>query len=116
MFPRTAHVETVVLLGREKSTDDIVYGYVDYEPKNEDYIQDMKGNATYGEIKDWIKEEYGFSVSSLYVAQIKEKYGFEKRPNYNIGDKKSRVPNCPPEKEKAIVEAFKHFKMIDIIK
>ena len=112
MFPRTHHVETVVLLGREKSTDDIVYGYVDYEPKNEAYIQDMKGNATYSEIKDWIKEKYGFSVSSLYVAQIKEKYGFEKRPNYNIGDKKSRVPNCPPEKEKAIVDAFKHFKMI----
>ena len=112
MFPMTVHVETVVLLGREKSTDDIVYGYVDYEPKNEAYIQDMKGNATYSEIKDWIKEKYGFSVSSLYVAQIKEKYGFEKRPNYNIGDKKSRVPNCPPEKEKAIVDAFKHFKMI----
>lgn len=112
MFPQTYSVETVVLLGREKSTDDIVYGYVDYEPKNEDYIQDMKGNATYSEIKDWIKEKYGFSVSSLYVAQIKEKYGFEKRPNYNIGDKKSRVPVCPVEKEKAIVDAFKHFRMI----
>lgn len=31
MFPRTRHVETVVLLGRKKSTDDIVYAYVDYE-------------------------------------------------------------------------------------
>ena len=102
----------MVLLGRKKSTDDIVYGYVDYEPQTEDYIQDMKGNATYSEIKDWIKEKYGFSVSSLYVAQIKEKYGFEKRPNYNIGDKKSRVPVCPAEKEKAIVDAFKHFRMI----
>lgn len=112
MFSCDMYVETVVLLGREKSTDDIVYGYVDYEPKNEDYIQDMKGNGTYSEIKDWIKEKYGFSVSSLYVAQIKEKYGFEKRPNYNIGDKKSRVPNCPIEKEKAIVEDFKHFRMI----
>lgn len=112
MFPGTGNVETVVLLGRKKSTDDIVYGYVNYEPQTEDYIQDMKGNATYSEIKDWIKEKYGFSVSSLYVAQIKEKYGFEKRPNYNIGDKKSRVPVCPAEKEKAIVDAFKHFRMI----
>ena len=111
-FPNTVHIETVVLLGRKKTTDDIVYGYVDYEPQTEDYIQDMKGNATYSEIKDWIKEKYGFSVSSLYVAQIKEKYGFEKRPNYNIGDKKSRVPVCPAEKEKAIVDAFKHFRMI----
>lgn len=51
---------------------------MDYEPKNEEYIQDMKENATYSEIKE----------------RIKEKYGFEKRPNYNIGDKKSREPNC----------------------
>lgn len=112
MFPQTYSVETVVFwVGKNQQTI-IVYGYVDYEPKNEDYIQDMKGNATYSEIKDWIKEKYGFSVSSLYVAQIKEKYGFEKRPNYNIGDKKSRVPVCPVEKEKAIVDAFKHFRMI----
>lgn len=41
----------------------------------------MKGNATYSEIKDWIKEKYGFFDSSLYVVQIKEKYGFEKCPN-----------------------------------
>ena len=27
----STHVETVVLLGKKKSTDDIVYAYVDYE-------------------------------------------------------------------------------------
>lgn len=69
---------------------------MDYEPKNEEYIQDMKENATYSEIKE----------------RIKEKYGFEKRPNYNIGDKKSREPNYPVEKEKVIVEVFKYFRMI----
>lgn len=112
MFPRTVHVETVVLLGRKKSTEDMVYAYVDYEPEDDAYLQGMKGNATYREIKEWIKAEYGMSVSSLYVAQIKDKCGFEKRQNYNIGENKAHVPNCPPEKEKAILEAFKHFRMI----
>lgn len=106
------HVETVVLLGRKKSTEDMVYAYVDYEPEDDAYLQGMKGNATYREIKEWIKAEYGMSVSSLYVAQIKDKCGFEKRQNYNIGENKAHVPNCPPEKEKAILEAFKHFRMI----
>ena len=112
LFPGTEHVETVVLLGRKKSTEDMVYAYVDYEPEDDTYLQGMKGNATYREIKEWIKAEYGMSVSSLYVAQIKDKCGFEKRQNYNIGENKAHVPNCPPEKEKAILEAFKHFRMI----
>lgn len=111
-FGGTVHVETVVLLGRKKSTEDMVYAYVDYEPEDDTYLQGMKGNATYREIKEWIKAEYGMSVSSLYVAQIKDKCGFEKRQNYNIGENKAHVPNCPPEKEKAILEAFKHFRMI----
>lgn len=111
-FCQTVHVETVVLLGRKKSTDDMVYAYVDYEPEDDAYLHGMKGNATYREIKEWIKAEYGMSVASLYVAQIKEKCGFEKRQNYNIGENKAHVPNCPPEKEKAILEAFKHFRMI----
>ena len=112
MFGNTVHVETVVLLGRKKSTEDMVYAYVDYEPEDDTYLQGMKGNATYREIKEWIKAEYGMSVSSLYVAQIKEKCGFEKRQNYNIGENKAHVPNCPPEKEKVILKAFKHFRMI----
>lgn len=112
MFPGSVHVETVVLLGRKKSTEDMVYAYVDYEPEDDAYLHGMKGNATYREIKEWIKAEYGMSVSSLYVAQIKDKCGFGKRQNYNIGENKAHVPNCPPEKEKAILEAFKHFRMI----
>lgn len=112
LFPYTDHIETVVLLGRKKSTEDMVYAYVDYEPEDDTYLQGMKGNATYREIKEWIKAEYGMSVSSLYVAQIKDKCGFEKRQNYNIGENKAHVPNCPPEKEKAILKAFKHFRMI----
>ena len=83
------------------NTDDTVYVYDDYTLENNVYLKDRKGCATYTKIKEWIKSEYGLKVSSLYVAQIKDKCGIEKRLNYNVGDNKSRVPKCPPEKEKA---------------
>ena len=67
---------------------------------------------TYDNIKKWVKENYGFEVSSLYIAQTKDKTGIKVRENYNIGEGKGVVLKCPPEKEKAIMEAFKHFKMI----
>ena len=73
-------------------TADTVYVYVDYEPKDNEYLKDVKWYATYTEIKvEWIKSEYDLKVSSLYVAQIKDKCGFEKRLNYNLGDNKSHV-------------------------
>ena len=72
----------------------------------------IKGSATYSEIKQWIMDNYGMKVSSLYVAQVKDKLGFEKRDNYNLGADGHRVPVCPKEKEEAIIEAFKHFKML----
>lgn len=113
MFPRTSHVETVVLLGRKMVDDrNIEYEYVDYEPKDNEYMRNTKGSATYAEIKSWIKEQYNVSVSSLYIAQCKDECGFEKRENYNTGAEGHKVPQCPDEKRKMIMEAFKHFRMI----
>lgn len=113
MFPRTVHVETVVLLGRKMVDDrNIEYEYVDYEPKDNEYMRNTKGSATYAEIKLWIKEQYNVSVSNLYIAQVKDSCGFEKRENYNTGAEGHKVPQCPDEKRKMILEAFKHFRMI----
>lgn len=113
MFPHTAHVETVCLLGREIVNDkNVEYAHVDYEPKDAEYLKSAKGSASYREIKEWIKEQHDVSVSNLYIAQVKDKLSFEKRENYNKGVDGHRVPNCPAEKEKLILEAFKHFKMI----
>ena len=112
-FPNTVHVETVVLLGRKMVDDrNIEYEYVDYEPKDNEYMRNTKGSATYAEIKSWIKEQYNVSVSSLYIAQVKDSCGFEKRENYNTGAEGHKVPQCPDEKRKMILEAFKHFRMI----
>lgn len=113
MFPRTSHVETVVILGRKMVEDkSIEYMHVDYEPEDAEYLKGIKGSATYAEIKKWIKKQYNVSVSSLYIAQCKDECGFEKRDNYNKGIEGHKVPNCPAEKRELIMKAFKHFKMI----
>ena len=109
LFPRTQHVETVVLLGREleKSREHV---YLDYEPSAE---IDLPGGATYSEIKQWIQAEYDLNVSSLYVAQVKQKHGIVERECYNKPkSENAKQPKCPPEKEAAIEAALKHFKMI----
>ena len=48
----------------------------------------------------------------LVCGADKRQMRIEKRLNYNVGDNKSHVPKCPPEKEKAIMETFRHFNMI----
>ena len=83
----SCHVETCVLLVRESTCDDeMVSIKVDLEGISLDqgkYIPPEK--PTYGNIKRWIKEKYGFNVSNLNIAQIKDKVGLEKRKNYNLG-------------------------------
>lgn len=102
------HVETVVLLRREK-----VDGYVSVDLDAEKVVgKTGKGFATYKEIKAYIKEKHGMTVSSLNIAQIKDKCGFEKRENHNKGADGHRVPNCTLEKEKIILDAFKHFRLV----
>ena len=76
-------------------------------------ITSAESKATYQEIKDYVLKEYGFKVSSLYISQIKRKCGIEIGENYNLPKSEdSRQPQCPLEKETAIVEALKHFGMI----
>ena len=106
-FPRCAHVETVVCLSRQK-----VEEHIYFDVNIEDLPKTTRTTATYPEIKAYVKEHYGLNVTSLNIAQVKEKHGFEKRPNYNKGADGHRVPQCPPDKEKAIEDAFKHFGML----
>ena len=106
-FFATSHVETVVLL-----SDKRVDGHIDIDLDVEK-LESKGGRATYIEIKDYVKEKYGYSISSLYIAQVKDKLGLDKRENYNHGTgKTARVPQCTPEKEEAIIDAFKHFSLI----
>ena len=110
MFPWTHHVETVVLLSKGNMSTKHVR--VEFNVEEMD-MSDFKVGATYDEITNWIYERYGFKVSHLNIAQTKRKCGITERENYNFPKSDNSVqPNTPPEKEAAIIEAFKHFKMI----
>lgn len=65
------------------------------------------------QIKDYVLEHRELKVSNLYISQTKRKCGIEVSQNYNLTKSEdSRLPQCPPEKEKAIREAMKYFGMI----
>ena len=108
LFPRCAHVETVCLLVLRNPIT-----HINIDVDVEEMVQDKRGLATYGQIKDYVLERSGLKVSSLYIAQVKQKHGIIERENYNKPKSDdARQPQCPPEKEKAIKEALKHFGMI----
>ena len=69
--------------------------------------------ATYDEIKAYVLEKHGLKVSSPYISQVKRKCRLAVGQNYNLSKKENaKVPQCPLEKEVAIMDALKHFKMI----
>ena len=76
-------------------------------------MSEFQDGATYPQIKEYVLEHTGLKVSNLYISQIKRKCGLEVGKNYNLPKSEdSRQPQCPPENEKAIREAFKYFGMI----
>lgn len=73
-----------------------------------------ESKTTYEEIKKYVAEHNdGMKVSNLYIAQVKRKCGIEVGENFNLPKSEdSRQPQCPKEKEDAIVKALKAFRMI----
>ena len=109
MFPRTVHVETVALLSKLD-----VDKHIDVEVTLDELdLTSAESKATYAQIKEYILEKFDLKVSTLYIAQIKKKCGIVLREHYNKSKKEKRViPQCTPEKEEAIMDALRHFKMI----
>lgn len=111
LFVRTneQQVETVCALSKldvyQKNTVDLKMDELD--------VTAAETKASYEEIREYVKEHTGLNVSDLYIAQVKRKCGIKERQNYN--KPKAENPKrlkCPPEKERAIREALKYFKMI----
>lgn len=109
MFPRTVHVETIVLLSKLNTKQ-----HIEVELNLDELdLTSAESKATYDEIKAYVLEKHGLKVSSLYISQVKRKYGLDVGQNYNLSKKEdAKVPQCPPEKEAAIMDALKHFQMI----
>ena len=102
-------VETVCLLSKLQSKE-----HIEIEVKMDGLdLTAAEKKATYEEIKAYVLEHTGLKVSYLYIAQVKQKYGIIERENYNKPkSENAKQPQCPPEKEKAITEALRHFGMI----
>ena len=110
LFPRTKHCETVVLLSKGEVDSKKIR--VEFSLEDMD-MSEFQNGATYPQIKEYVLEHTGLKVSNLYISQIKRKCGIGVGKNYNLPKSEdSRQPQCPPEKEKAIREAFKYFGMI----
>ena len=110
LFPRTNHVETVVLLSKGEIDSKKVR--VEFSLEDMDMSGFQKG-ATYEQIKAYVLEKFELKVSSLYISQIKRKCGLDGGQNYKLSKKENaKVPKCPPEKEAAIMDALKYFQMI----
>ena len=139
MFPYTKHVETVVQLSKGDIDRDCserksitkagdtgtISGYskgnkahettnvkIDFSLENLD-MSELRGKATYEQIKDYVREQTGFRVSTLYISQVKRKCGLEVGESYNKPKSDdARQPQCTLEKEEAIMQALKHFGVI----
>lgn len=108
-FGGTVHVETVCLLSKLNAKQ-----HIEVEIKMDELdLTSVESKATYDEIKAYILQKHGLKVSSLYIAQVKQKCGIIERVNYNKPKSKdTRQPQCPLEKEIAIIDAFRYFKML----
>ena len=134
-----ASVETVVLLSQLKQKPD---DYINVTIELDDVdITSAETKATYDEIKKYVFEHNaGMKVSNLYISQVKRKCGIEVGKNLHVATRRmdclqgnsttaatdlelvtspnlpknedSRQPQCPEDKERSIVEALEHFKMI----
>lgn len=109
-FCHTVHVESVVLLSQQKA-DDYLEVEIDLDELD---ATSAETKATYEEIKKYVAEHNdGMKVSNLYIAQVKKKCGIELGQNFNLPkSENAKQPQCPKEKEDAIVEALKAFQMI----
>ena len=109
LFPRTKHVEAVLLLTKLN-----VERHIEVDVSMDELdVTAAESKATYNEIREHVWEHHQLKVSNLYIAQVKQKYGIIERENYHKAkNENAKQPKCPKEKEDAIVEALKHFQMI----
>ena len=122
MFPRTVHVETVVLLSHKKPDghinvkvefgegegkvplDNIAKRAEEYKPKE---------RVTYKMIKEYIEAKYGFKVHTAYIAEVKRDLGLPMYDAPNAVEELKQPRKHPTaEKVEAIRDALKHFEVI----
>lgn len=64
---------------------------------------------TYGILQQWIEENHSIKVSKSSISQVKNKCGLSE---LDYGMMCDNIPYLNTEKEKAVLEAFKHFEIV----
>ena len=105
----SSHCETVAILSKLD-----VDKHINIEIELDELdLTSAESKATYAQIKEYVWNKFELKVPTLYIAQIKRKCGIELREHYNKSKKEKQIiPQCTPEKEEAIMDALRHFKMI----
>ena len=122
LFPRTKHVETVVLLSHKKADSyihiDVEFGEgegkipVDSIAKRAEAYK-PKEKVTYKMIKEYIEAKYGFKVHTAYIAEIKRNLGLPMYDAPNAVEELKQPRKHPtPEKVEAIKDALRYFAVI----
>lgn len=122
MFPRTVHVETVVLLSHKKPDSyihiDVEFGEGEGKIPVDKIVQRAeqykpKERVTYKRIKEYILEKYGFKVHTAYIAEVKRSLGLPMYDAPNAVEKLKQARKHPtPEKVEAIKDALHYFAVI----
>lgn len=68
--------------------------------------------ASYADVVNWVKANHGFAPKTCWIAHVKSDCGLPMRDAPNRIDHTAREHPCPPQKRAAILDAFRHFKMI----
>lgn len=111
MFCWTGAVETVMALSK---LSDAKYIDIKLDMSELDVTPaEDHASATYDEIKAYVKEHTGLTVSTLNIAQVKRKYGIIERECYNKPkSENTKQPQCPQDKETAIISALKFYGLV----
>ena len=122
LFPRTTHVETVVLLSHKKPDSyihiDVEFGEGEGKIPVDKIVQRAeqykpKERVTYKRIKEYILEKYGFKVHTAYIAEVKRSLGLPMYDAPNAVEKLKQARKHPtPEKVEAIKDALHYFAVI----
>lgn len=65
--------------------------------------------ATYKQIQEWVKNAYGFTPKTCWIAHVKSENGKTSRVAPNRIDPGARKHPCPSNKRAVIEQALRHF-------
>ncbi len=95
---------------KEKVVKEKIPKLIENKPRAQHY---NRKTATYKQIQEYIKQEFGLIAHSSYIAEIKRKYGVEMQSNRQKEVTKQSVKHPTKEMTKAIEAALIHFNIIN---